>query len=56
MIIFLLSRNNCNLAASKLKDVAINHLFARSVIEHHVKGKVYVDDLSTPNSFYVLNP
>ena len=47
---FLLAQNNYKLAASKLKDVAINHLFARSVIEHHVKGKVYVDDLSTPNS------
>ena len=53
---FLLAKNNYNLAASKLKDVAINHFFARSVVEHHVEGKVYVDDLSTPNSFYVLNP
>ena len=56
MVMFLLAKNNYNLAASKLKDVAINHLFARSVIDHHLEGKVYVDDLSTPNSFYVLNP
>lgn len=39
-----------------LKRVAINNLFARSVIEKHVAGLVYVDNLISPQSFYVIHP
>jgi RimJ/RimL family protein N-acetyltransferase len=39
-----------------LKTVNINHLFARSVIEGCVSGKVYVDDADQPKTAYVVHP
>ena len=39
-----------------LKKVTINNLFARSVIEMHVSGSVYVDNTNNPKSFYVIHP
>jgi len=53
---FLLTPDTYKIAASKLKEVTINNLFARAVVEHHVNGKVYVDNVFTPNAFYVLHP
>jgi GNAT superfamily N-acetyltransferase len=38
------------------KTVTINNLFARSVIEHKVTGKVFVDHLDNPKTFYVVHP
>jgi len=43
-------------AYSQLKKVTINNLFARSVVEHRVEGKVYVDNVSDPNCYYVVHP
>lgn len=40
----------------KIKEVQINNLFARSVIEKHVTGKIYVDDINAPNTIYVIHP
>lgn len=34
----------------------INNLFARSVIENHVDGKVFVNDAINPDIFYVIHP
>ena len=39
-----------------LKKVTINNLFARTVIEKHLPGKVYVDSTNTPGTFYILHP
>lgn len=39
-----------------LSKVEINQLFARSVIEKKIAGKVYVDNIDTPSSYYVLHP
>jgi hypothetical protein len=39
-----------------LKEVAINHLFARSVVEKNVDGCVYVDNKETPTTFLVVHP
>ena len=39
-----------------LKNVTINNLFARTVVEKHLQGKVFVDDIDTPNTFYVVHP
>ena len=39
-----------------LKKVVINNLFARTVIEKHLPGKVYVDSINTPSTFYVIHP
>ncbi|MDH5396854.1 MAG: GNAT family N-acetyltransferase [Cyclobacteriaceae bacterium] len=39
-----------------LKEVNINNLFARSVVENFVSGTVYVDDIDNPTTFYVVHP
>lgn len=52
----LLSLNDYKLAVPRLREVAINNLFARSVVEKHVDGKVYVDNIASPKAFYVIHP
>jgi RimJ/RimL family protein N-acetyltransferase len=42
--------------ADLIKEVQINNFFARSVIEKHVTGKIYVDDILNPKTCYVLHP
>jgi len=42
--------------AERIKEVQINNFFARSVIERHVTGKIFVDDLQGPKTYYVLHP
>lgn len=39
-----------------LKEVNYNNLFARSVIEHKVSGKVFVDNPENPKTCYVVHP
>jgi RimJ/RimL family protein N-acetyltransferase len=39
-----------------INEVQINNYFARSVIEKHVTGRIYVDNLMDPKTFYVLHP
>ena len=39
-----------------LKKITINNLFARTVIEKYLSGRVYVDDVNTPNIFYIVHP
>jgi len=39
-----------------LKCVIINNLFARSVIEQKVLGKVYVDNFDNPRTYYIVHP
>lgn len=51
-----LKKEKYSLLEAPLKEVKINHLFARSVIEKKVDGKVFVDDAEHPKSFYVVHP
>lgn len=51
-----LSIENYSLLEEPLKQVKINHLFARSVIERKVKGTVFVDNIESPKTFYVVHP
>jgi len=44
------------LLEEKIMEVQINNLFARSVIEKHVTGKIYVDNCDKPNTVYVIHP
>lgn len=44
------------LLKEKIKQVAINNLFARSVIEGNVSGKVFVDNITDPNTCYIVHP
>lgn len=39
-----------------LEEVTINNLFARFVIEQKVKGKIFVDNLDNPQTYYVVHP
>jgi GNAT superfamily N-acetyltransferase len=39
-----------------LSQIEINNLFARAVIEKKITGKVYVDKIENPKTFYVVHP
>jgi hypothetical protein len=39
-----------------LKQVKINNLFVRSVIERKISGQVFVDNIENPKTFYVVHP
>ncbi len=52
----LLDKNRYNALAPNLLKVTINNLFARSVIEHCIPGKVYVDNYNNPQTFFVIHP
>ena len=52
----LLPRMKYSTVAQHLKHVRFNHLFARSVIDGHVTGSVFVDRIDQPETFYVIHP
>lgn len=52
----LLPREKFFLLKEKIKEVRMNNLFARSVIEQHVTGKIYVDNTDNPKTVYVVHP
>ena len=52
----LLDKNNYGRLVDRLKQVKINNLFARSVIEKKISGKVFVDNIENPKTFYVVHP
>lgn len=39
--------------AEPVKNVGINHLFARTVVEQKMDGEIFVDDPEQPSTFYV---
>lgn len=45
-----------DLVIEPLKKVTINNLFARSVVEEHVSGKILVDCILNPRTFYIIHP
>lgn len=51
-----LSKENYSKVIDALKEVKINNLFARAVVENHVSGKVIVNDINNPTTFYVVHP
>jgi GNAT superfamily N-acetyltransferase len=52
----LLDKSKYDKATKPLKEVTINNLFARSVVEKKVNGFVYVDNSENPKTFYVVHP
>ena len=52
----LLDESEYRKVIEPLKKLTINNLFARTVVEKHLQGKVFVDDVETPNTFYVVHP
>jgi hypothetical protein len=51
-----LEKNKYYKLIDPVKEVTINNLFARSVIEHHVTGEIYVDKCDNPQTYYVIHP
>lgn len=52
----LLDKMDYEKVVQYFKKVTINSLFARSVIEQTVTGKIFVDDKNNPGTFYVVHP
>ena len=52
----LLDRKNFYKVIEPLQSVTINNLFARSVVENKVSGKIFVDNIDNPKTFYVIHP
>jgi len=52
----LLPEHQYQLLEQKIKEVTINNLFARAVIEKQIKGKIFVDNVENPKTFYVVHP
>lgn len=52
----LMGADNYDRLMEPLRKVTVNDLFAWSVIERHVSGRVYVDDLNDPRTYYVVHP
>lgn len=52
----LLKECSYNKVVEPLKRVTINKLFAIVVVERMVSGKVYVDNVETPTTFYIVHP
>ena len=52
----ILLQENYARAIDPLKNVTISNLFARAVVEKHVSGTVFVDNLEIPRVFYVVHP
>lgn len=52
----LLDKKDYYKVLEPLREVTINHLFAKAVIEKHVSSSIYVDNVENPTSFYVCHP
>ena len=50
----LLEKEHYYKVLKPLQGVSINHLFARAVVEKKISGKIYVDNLINPKTFYVI--
>lgn len=52
----LLNNSEYHKVREPLKGVLANNLFARTIVEQHLDGKIYVDDIEKPNTFYIVHP
>lgn len=52
----LLEKEKYSKLLEPLKTMTTNNLFAHAVTEGAVDGKVFVDDIENPKSFYLLHP
>jgi len=53
---FELSKDHYGRLLEPVMQVPFNMLMARSVLSHHVDGKVFLDSLESPKSFYIIHP
>jgi RimJ/RimL family protein N-acetyltransferase len=52
----LLDKSKYDKVLGPLKQVIINNLFARSVVEQQLPGSIYVDNINSPATFHVFHP
>jgi hypothetical protein len=52
----LLDKHNYSKILEPLQHVKVNNLFARSVVEQHLTGLVYVNHAESPTTFYIVHP
>ncbi|MDD3344712.1 MAG: hypothetical protein PHR87_14205, partial [Sulfurospirillaceae bacterium] len=52
----LLPLSHYHLVHAPLSKVDVNVLFAYAVVNHDVKGKIFVDSLEAPTVFYIAHP
>jgi len=52
----LLNYSDYNKVIPSIQNVKINTYFAASVLAGNIKGKVFVDNIKTPSSFYIKHP
>lgn len=52
----LLEKEHYKKLVEPLRLVTFNNLFARSVMEQKVTGKIYVDNKDQPSTYYVIHP
>lgn len=45
-----------DLIVNELKNIPFNTLFAQAVLKQKVDGKIYVDNIQQPETFYILHP
>jgi len=53
---FELSKDRYEILLAPIMQVPFNMLMARSVLSHHVDGRVFVDSCESPESFYIVHP
>ena len=52
----LLDNDKYHRVLDPLQQISINNLFARTIVEKHLPGKIYVDDADAPTVFYIVHP
>ncbi len=52
----LLNKDHYCKLIEPVRNITINNLFARWIIEGHLPGKVYVDFIERPETFYAVHP
>lgn len=52
----LLEKKDYNKVMEATKNVTINTMFADAVIEQAINGKIYVDNIDKPQTFYIVHP
>ena len=52
----LLDKTHYDSVLDRVSGIPFNTLFALTVLRSKVEGKVYVDDLVDPGTFYIAHP
>lgn len=51
-----LDKENFNKVTALVSQVTINNLFARSIVEQKVTGRIFVDETDNPSTAYIIHP